>query len=205
MSDRVNFRYYQITDRKAVGAEKQAEILKALIAAGLRGLQIREKDLSQQKLLKFVDALLPNIGDQVSVLVNTDIEVAQARHLGLHRPERGLATAEIRARLGPDPLIGVSCHDLEGAMQAQNTGADFITLSPVFATPGKGPAMGLEMFRKIVSQLSIPVFALGGITAANTRSCIESGAYGIAAIRATLTAQNPVQAFLEILEEIGES
>jgi thiamine-phosphate pyrophosphorylase len=207
MPDKINFRFYQITDRKMVGEERQRKILSDLIAAGLRGLQIREKDLSSIALSVYVDSLLARlaadqVSTQLSILINSDTDLALARGLGLHRPEDGLATAEIRKLLGQKSLVGVSCHDLDGSLRAQDEGADFITLGPVFPSPSKGPEMGLESFRKITSRLTLPVFALGGITAENTRSCIEAGAHGVSVIRATLMADDPARAMKEILAEI---
>jgi thiamine-phosphate pyrophosphorylase len=206
MTERVPFRYYQITDRRLAGEERQVEILRALIAAGLKGLQIREKDLTSLALSVYVDSLLARIQTRrVSVLINADIDVALARGIGLHRPESGRPTAEARKLLGSKPLIGVSCHDYDGALQAQNEGADFITLGPVFATPGKGPEMGLDAFGEIAARIDIPVFALGGVNAGNAGSCLEAGAYGVAAIRATLAAEDPAGALKEITAAIGSA
>jgi thiamine-phosphate pyrophosphorylase len=198
------FRFYQITDRRLVGQERMVAILGDLFRAGLRGLQIREKDLGAAELLDLTDAILRVAPREACVLVNDRADVALARALGVHRPESGLPTAELRRLLGPEAWIGVSCHDLAGCRRAQEEGADFVTLSPVFASPGKGPPLGLEAFREIVQQVTIPVFALGGITPERVRPCLEAGAYGVAAISATLGAEDPVAVATRFARSLGD-
>lgn len=186
------FRFYQITNRKIVDAEHLPRILGELSSAGLRGLQIREKDLSDEKLLRLTDEILPHLTSDVHVLINDRVDVALERGLGLHRPESGLPTKMLRKLLGEDRWLGVSCHDLPGCLRAQEEGADFVTLAPVFLTPGKGEPLGIKTFQEIVSQLEIPVFALGGVTPDRTPACLKAGAYGVSAISATLGAEKPL-------------
>jgi len=84
----------------------------------------------------------------------------------------------------PHPMIGVSCHSQAEVAQAAAAGATFAVFAPVFEkkdAPDTKPA-GLELLHQACRE-KIPVLALGGITLANTRSCLEAGAAGIAAIR----------------------
>lgn len=198
------FRFYQITDRKLVGEEGLPHILGELARGGLRGLQIREKDLSDEKLLRLVDGVLPHLTPDVHVLINDRVDVALERGLGLHRPESGLPTRMLRKLLGADVWLGVSCHDLIGCLRAEEEGADFVTLAPVFPTRGKGDPLGLDSFRQIVSQLAIPVFALGGVTPKRTPVCMEAGAYGVSAISATLGSDNPQRVLAEFREALPQ-
>jgi thiamine-phosphate pyrophosphorylase len=83
-------------------------------------------------------------------------------------------------------LLGVSCHSLAEALAAQAAGADYILLGPIFETPSKlpyGPPLGISKLREVTSQVSIPVFALGGISADRVGLCRRNGAAGIAGIR----------------------
>jgi thiamine-phosphate pyrophosphorylase len=85
-----------------------------------------------------------------------------------------------------DFLIGVSCHSLEAAREAERGGADYIFFGPVFATPSKaafGAPQGIERLREVCASVKIPVLAIGGVSVENARSCIEAGAAGFAAIR----------------------
>ena len=82
--------------------------------------------------------------------------------------------------------MGVSCHSLAEAGQAEAAGADYVLLGPIFETPSKmafGPPLGLELLRAVTSRLKIPVLALGGVTAERVCACLDAGAAGIAGIR----------------------
>jgi thiamine-phosphate pyrophosphorylase len=81
-------------------------------------------------------------------------------------------------------FVILSTHTLEEAKRAEALGADMITFSPVFDTPGKGAPVGLGKLSKIVSSVSIPVIALGGIlTEEQIKACEDAGATGFASIR----------------------
>jgi len=173
-------RYY-ITDRKAAGGFRDLiEIIRDQMHLGIEMIQIREKDLHARQLFEFVLAVLEirdrEIGKRNAskILVNTRSDVALATGAdGVHLP----ASAP-RACL-PGLLVGRSCHTLDEVRAAK---ADFVTLSPVFASPGKGSPVGLDALRT-ASRLGTPVYALGGVTWENAGSCLEAGAAGIAGVR----------------------
>lgn len=89
--------------------------------------------------------------------------------------------------------FGASTHSVQEALLAEKMGADYLTLSPLFPTASKPGATGggLELLREVCAAVSVPVFALGGVTLQNAHHCIEAGAYGIAGI--TLFAQNALE------------
>lgn len=89
--------------------------------------------------------------------------------------------------------FGASTHSLQEALLAQQMGAEYITLSPLFPTPSKPGAIGggLELLTEVCTAVSVPVFALGGVTIANVGQCIAAGAYGVAGI--TLFTQYSVE------------
>lgn len=178
-------RYY-ITDRTALGGiPKLLEAVARNVAAGVEYIQIREKDLTARELLELTRAVLrlANSGS-TRILVNSraDVAVAAGAH-GIHLPSGSIPASRFR-QLGP-LIVGVSCHSIDELLQAEREGADFAVYSPIFSSPSKpdyGPVVGLEGLRRAVQSVRIPVFALGGVTAANAPLCFEAGAAGVAGI-----------------------
>lgn len=81
-------------------------------------------------------------------------------------------------------FVVISTHTKEEAMEAERLGADMVTFSPIFSTPNKGEPKGVEALAEVLSSLSIPLIALGGIvTKREIELCEESGAEGFASIR----------------------
>ncbi|QDG52034.1 thiamine phosphate synthase [Persicimonas caeni] len=102
-------------------------------------------------------------------------------------------------------IIGVSTHSLAEAKAAEQSGADFVTLSPIFETaskPGYGPALGLDELARVCKAIDIPVYALAGITPERVEACLDAGAYGVAVMGGVMRAEDvggAVGAYLEAL------
>ncbi len=173
-------RYY-ITDRKAVGGFRELlEVIRDQMQIGVDFIQIREKDLAARELFQFTlavlearDAEIP-AGKQPKILINTRADVAKAAGAdGVHLP-----AAAPRETL-PGLIVSRSCHTLE---EVQSAKADLITFSPIFPSPGKTPAVGLEALKQ-ACRVSKSIYALGGVTWENAADCVKAGATGIAGIR----------------------
>jgi thiamine-phosphate diphosphorylase len=153
--------------------------------SGVDHFQIREKALTDRALSARVTAVLDAVGaGPMKVIVNARPDVAAlcGAH-GVHLPEEGLPVARVRHAF-PFLLLGASRHSLEGARRAEEEGADFVALGPIFETPGKeGRALGLLALEQAASTLKVPVFAIGGIDAQSGPRAIEAGAGGLMAIR----------------------
>ena len=151
-------------------------------------MQVREKHLSARELCRLVEAamVLPRKGS-ARLLVNERVDVALACGAdGVHLPADSLPPAAVRALLPSGMLLGVSCHSAAEVQAAAGAGASFAVLGPVFATPGKGPPIGIEALREArgrVAARGFPVLALGGVTLENSAACLAAGAAGLAAIR----------------------
>jgi thiamine-phosphate pyrophosphorylase len=177
-----------ITDRKSSGLPLLACIQRA-IEAGIDLIQIREKDLPAQELFWLaLKAREMAEGCCTRILVNDRLDIALAAGLdGVRLGGSSLPAHGIRSALPhQDFLIGVSTHTVDEVVIAAGQGATFVTFGPVFFTPSKavyGVPRGSEMLREAAQSASIPVVALGGITAKNFRMCLDQGAAGIAAIR----------------------
>jgi thiamine-phosphate pyrophosphorylase len=195
-----------VTDRRSlagIGAGETRETLlkkiEAAAAAGVDCIQIREKDLSGKDCAAFTREALQRAakaaadnGKSSRIIVNDRLDVALAENAGgVHLGEKSLPVEEAKRLVsarsgGKDFLIGVSCHSLEGAKAAASGGADYLFFGPVFATPSKaafGAPQGIERLAEVCRAVSIPVFAIGGVTLENASSCFAAGASGIAAIR----------------------
>ena len=124
---------------------------------------------------------------------------------GVHLRSDSLSPSVARRILGPERLIGISCHSLEDALFAEEKGADFITLGPLYFTPSKqkmGEPLGLNVFKSIVEKIKIPVFALGGINLNRVEEILRAGASGVAGISAVLNVPGVCEAAQEFLARI---
>ena len=151
----------------------------ARLAAEADVIQVRDKDLPARELLELTLRVL-SLGPKVVVNDRADVALAAGAH-GVHLRSNPIPPLEWRRILPPGFLIGVSCHSIEDIREAE--GADYVFFSPVFESPGHGPAAGLEALGRAVRAAAIPVIALGGITSDNAPACIDAGAAGIAGIR----------------------
>jgi len=168
------------------------ETIRKAAAAGINWIQIREKDLGTlalAELVRLADAATRATGARI--LVNDRLDVALSTGAaGVHLGEMSLPVemvAEWRRSAGRVEFrIGVSCHSVEAAREADVTGADYIFFGPVFATPSKaafGAPQGIERLREVCRAVRIPVLAIGGVTVENANSCFAAGVAGVAAIR----------------------
>ncbi len=174
-------RYY-ITDRKSAGGFRPLlEVIRDQMHLGVDFIQIREKDISARELFEFTLTVLEvrQIGGHhplpTKILLNGRSDVALATGAdGVHLP------ADAPHECLPGLLVARSCHTLD---EVKKSKADFITFSPVFDTPSKGPAAGLASLKAACQVAAKPVFALGGVNWENAADCIAAGAAGIAGIR----------------------
>ena len=172
---------------------------------GAGAIQLREKDLSARDLYALGARLQATLTPyKVPLLINDRLDVALALDAaGVHLAGHSLPTAVARRVLGPHKLLGVSTHSVEEARQAAAEGADFVVFGPVFETPSKlayGPPQGLRHLAAVVSQVRLPVVAIGGIDVTNLPQVLHTGAYGVAMIRAVLAAPDPYSATQQLTE-----
>lgn len=183
----LDFRLYLITDRRIrPDLPEAAERALAALPRGAAAVQLREKELSARALLELGGALREVTRRHgAKLLVNDRADVARAIGAdGVHLAGRSMEVADARAWLGPEAIVGASCHGPQ-ELEARR-GADFATLSPIFPSPGKGPAIGLEALAEAARESALPLFALGGMNAAEIPAVMSAGAAGVAAIRGWL-------------------
>jgi thiamine-phosphate pyrophosphorylase len=154
-------------------------VLRRAVDLGADLIQIRAKQLTTRELYRLVEQAVAIAGRRVIVNTRTDIALACGAG-GVHLPSNSPSPKRI---IPPGFLIGASCHNLAELRWAEKEQFDFVVYGPVFETPGKAPAIGVEALRQAAQSVRIPIYALGGVTEDNARLCVEAGAYGVAGIR----------------------
>jgi len=206
-----SMRLVAITERKMViGDEAFIQRCERLLAAGVRALMFREKDLSAREQFNLCSALLPIVRRHRAMLIVSDrLDVALAVGAdGAQLTGSSLKVQDARRIAPPGFLLGASCHGLGQLTEAEQGGADFAMLSPIF-TPGSKPApttLGLDELRRLAEICATPIIALGGITPARAGECLRAGASGVAAIGALFGQDDPAEAvnsFLTSVEVTG--
>jgi len=139
----------------------------------------RDKDLPEEQRMRRAAALrVETARVNVPLLVHGDAELAHKVGAdGVHYSAN--STTWKRSKL----LKGASCHDAMELQRAVHAGLDYVTLSPVHSSPGKGTALGWERFSELTQPLALPVFALGGLGPSDLLEAQRHGAWGVAGIR----------------------
>ncbi len=138
----------------------------------------------------------------VLFFVNDRVDVAYVVDAdGVHIGQDDMNISDARSLLGPDKIIGVSAETVQEAVEAEQSGADYLGVGAVYTTLSKPDAgyTGLSGLREIVQAVRIPVVAIGGITAANAAEPLAAGACGVAVVSAVMSAQSPQQAVREFV------
>ncbi len=183
-----------VTDRTLAGGgpagpsgDRLVEAVAAAVEGGVNAVQLREKDLDAPALSALARRLREAIGGRAPLIVNSDA-VAASEADGLH-----LAAGAPFARPDGVSLVGRSVHSVEAALQAEREGADYLIAGPIYETashPGVRGA-GVGLVSGVVAAVSVPVVAIGGITAARVPDVLSAGASGVAVISAVLGAASP--------------
>ena len=164
---------YAVTDTSWLRGQTLAQQVEAALRGGVTMVQLREKELEGEALeqeAREILALCRRYG--VPFLINDDVMLAKKIGAeGVHVGQSDMGAAQARAILGPDAIIGVTARTIEQAQEAEKAGADYLGSGAVFGTSTKKDAKPLDpaYFQQICESVSIPVVAIGGITADNIR------------------------------------
>jgi thiamine-phosphate pyrophosphorylase len=206
-----------VTDRKLLGTAAPVpsllEKIRMAAQAGVDWIQIREKDLPVRELLTLTReavSIADSSGRKTLVIVNDRLDIAlAAAAAGVHLGSESVPARDVirwcRAGNAPSGFrIGVSCHTMEDASEAESAGADYVFFGPIFDTPSKrsfGAPQGISRLKDVCSAVRIPVIAIGGMNKENAAESIRAGAAGIAAIRMFQEAKSP-QALAEAVARL---
>ena len=196
-----------IIDPAQGGGRPPVEVAQALVAAGVRLIQLRDKLASSGELYESAHRLCACVRKAGGIfIVNDRADVARAVNAdGVHVGQDDLPVEAARALVGPGKLIGYSTHVLEQVREAEGSTADYIAFGPIFPTASKenpDVVVGLEGLGAARKATRKPLVAIGGITLENARAVIDAGADSVAVIRGLLSAPDiteRAQEFLKIL------
>ncbi len=210
MVDQLGFSLYLVTDRSAPLATSLQDAVESCLAAGLKAVQLREKDMAVRDLLGLAHTLRDSTRRHAAkLLINDRADVALAVGAdGVQRAGTSLPVSALRAISPPGFLIGASVHDIAEARAAESAGADFLLFGPVYETPSKrqyGPPQGLAALERVSAAVSLPVFAVGGVTPGRVAEVTRTGAAGVAVIGAILAAERPADAVKAFLDALGRA
>ena len=192
----VDFKLYLITDRKIFSDKISFYTgVEEALKGGVKAIQLREKDLEVKALLEMayrMRDITKHYG--ANLFINERVDVALAINAdGVHLGASGIPVCAARKIAGDRLIIGASTHGIEEARKAEQDGADFITLGPIYETASKmryGKPLGKDILNRIREEISIPVYAIGGIRTDRIAEVIKQGADGIALISDILASDN---------------
>ena len=201
-----DLRLYAVTDRRALPAGVTlAQAVEAALDGGVTCLQLREKEASAGEILALARTLLPLCrARMVPLLINDRVDIALAAGAdGVHLGQDDLPLPEARALLGPDRILGATAHTVEEALRAEAQGADYLGVGAMFPTGTKHNVVPTspETLRAICEAVSIPVVAIGGVTADNLPKLAGCGMAGAAVVSA-IFSQPDCRAAARHLREI---
>ena len=194
--DRKDLLVYAVTDRSWLAGAPLCDQIERAIEGGATFVQLREKDLDEEGFCEEalrVKELCRRYG--VPFVINDNVDVALAVDAdGIHVGQSDMEAGDVRKKLGADKIIGVSVHNVEQALCAQEQGADYLGVGAVFSTSSKDDAqqVSLEALHSICEAVDIPVVAIGGIGADNVMRLKDSGVCGVAVISA-IFAQKDIE------------
>ena len=205
--DKNDLLLYAVTDRHWLDGRRLIDVVRESLDGGVTMVQLREKTLEEGKFLEEAKELQTLCRERgVPFLVNDNVEIAREMNAdGVHVGQSDMEAGDVRAKLGPDKIIGVSAQTVEQAILAEQRGADYLGVGAVFHTGSKADAEDVshETLKAICEAVNIPVIAIGGIGKHNVMELSGSGIVGIAVISA-IFAQPDIKAAAEELKGLTE-
>lgn len=200
-------RLYAVTDRSWLDGRTLAGQVKECLEGGVTFLQLREKNLDEEAFYQEALEIQKLCRDyRVPFIINDNVDVAlRCNADGVHVGQSDMEAQDVRTKLGPDKIIGVSARTVEQAVRAEKMGADYLGVGAVFSTSTKPDAREVlwETLKEICEAVSIPVVAIGGITETNLLQLSGTGVDGVAVVSA-IFAQKDVESASRRLRELSE-
>ena len=199
---------YAVSDRSWLKpGETLVSVTETLIQAGVTCVQLREKHQTDEEIVRLAQELLPVCRRYgVPLIINDRPDIAkQVGADGVHVGLSDMGIEKARAMLGPDAIIGGSAHSVAEALAAQQAGADYIGCGAVFGSETKTNVTKLahSELKAICEAVSIPVFAIGGISLDNIDRLAGTGIDGAAVVSALYAAEDKTAAAHALLDKLA--
>ncbi len=196
-----------ITDTAIQNKYSHYQIARLAIKGGADIIQLRDKSLSTSELNQVairIAALCRK--HNVTFLINDRVDVALVSDAdGVHLGLEDIPIKEARKLLGKNKIIGGTAHSLAEAKKCEKEGADYVGYGHIYPTKTKfkpEKPKGTQQLKSIVSKISVPVIAIGGISPVNIGKVIETGVHGAAVIGAVLNSSDPISTLKKLRKEI---
>lgn len=187
-------RLYVIVDKKTLGNRPILNTVNNIFDKGVDIIQLRDKISKKDDVLKEAYALSRLLSNTKTLfIINDYIDIAKIVNSdGIHLGQQDCSVETARKLLGKDKIIGISCHNLNQARNAQDKGADYVSIGPIFSTPTKPEykAIDRKLIREIKKSIRIPFFVIGGINENNINGVLAWGAKRVAVCRAICRQDN---------------
>ena len=173
------------------------EIVWDVIQGGADAVQLREKTMSDSEFFTMAKEF-KNITSQSKTIfiVNDRVEIAKAVDAdGLHIGQSDIDIHTARKILGYDKIVGISTHNIAQARKAQQDGADYIGVGPIFYTATKDyePPVGIDYLQQVNKEITIPFVAIGAINLANINVVLNAGGTRVAICSTIMSSDNIIQ------------
>ena len=207
--DKNDLLLYAVTDRNWLPeGETLEEQVEKCLKGGATCIQLREKQLSEEEFLEEARRMKAVCAKyHVPLLINDNVEIALAVDAdGVHVGQSDMEALDVRAKLGPDKIIGVTAKTVEQALLAEKHGADYLGSGAVFGTSTKEDAskMDHQVLKQICQAVQIPVVAIGGITEENVAELAGNGICGVAVVSAIFAKKDIEAATRELKKRTEE-
>lgn len=206
--DKKDLLLYAVTDRAWLRGETLYGQVEKALKGGVTFMQLREKNLDEEHFLQEAVEIKELCKKyHVPFVINDNVDIAVKMDAdGVHVGQSDMEAGDVRAKLGPDKIVGVSAQTVEQAVLAEKRGADYLGVGAVFSTGTKLDAddVSYETLKAICEAVSIPVVAIGGITKDNLMELKGSGIDGIAVVSAIFAQENIEEATKELRSRTEE-
>lgn len=204
MIKQINYSLYLVTNREILKNKTLYEAVEDAILGGVTIVQLREKNLSYKEFLKIAKEL-KKLTDKYNIplIINDNIQIAKEIDAsGVHLGQSDENIEKAKKILGKNKLIGISVGNEKEAREAISLGADYLGIGTIFYTKTKKDIktpIGIEGLKKVVTNITIPCVAIGGINKKNIKEIMQSGVDGVAIISDILEKDDIKKASEELI------